>query len=244
MKEIRKLNKILLKATPLITAVLLLTLLAIPVRADGGGHLWFYSVDPGTLNPPDPLPDPQIYDPNYVGVSSDTWTTESIVPTGDWETPFSIWLGCAQFESLKTILVISINDAAFAAIDTIKVNGLTLGTWDTDPDDFPLPPHGVANSAEWYGYANFTGLTPADLYSPPGTPYKTEITIDIDLKPDADVSEAKIHFDALGYTETGARIFSPFSHDLNFVVPEPATVLAAASSMLALGTYAYKRRKQ
>ena len=234
-------NKLFLKATPLITAVLLLTMLAAPVFADGGGHLWFYSQDPGTLNPPDLLPNPQDYDPNYIGINSDPWLTESVMLAGNWETPFSIWLGCAQFESLGTKLVISINDAAHTAIAGITVEGIAVGAWDTDDSNFPLAPHGVSNSAEWYGFAE---ADLGDLYSPPDTPYKIEINIDITLEPGADVSEAKIHFDAYGYTDTGARIFSPYSHDALFVVPEATTIFAVASSLLALGTYAYKRKKQ
>lgn len=212
-----------------------------PVFAGGGGHLWFYSQDPGTLNPPDLLPNPQDYDPNYIGSDSDAWLTESIVPMGDWETPFSIWLGCAQFESLGTKLVISINDAAYAAISAIDVEGNPVGSWNTDDGDFPLPPHGVANSAEWYGFAE---ANLGDLYSPPDTPYKIEINIDIDLNPGADLSEAKIHFDAYGYTESQELIFSPFSHDSTFIVPEPATIFATTGSILALlGLYLHKRRK-
>ncbi len=235
-------NKILLKATPLITAVLLLTLLAVPVRADGGGHLWFYSANPGTLNPPNLLPNPDPYDPNYMGANSDPWLTESVVLTGNWEAPFSIWLGCAKFESLGTKLVISVNDAAAAAISGITVEGVPVGAWDTVEADFPLPAHGVSNSAEWYG---FVEADLGNLYGVPEPwPYKIEVNIDITLNPGADLSEAKIHFDAYGYTNTGALIFSPFSHDLTFVVPEPATMFAAASSLLALGTYAYKRKKQ
>jgi hypothetical protein len=38
-------------------------------------------------------------------------------------------------------------------------------------------------------------------------------------------------------------MFSPYSHDLNFAIPEPATILATTASIIALGLYAYKRKK-
>jgi len=60
-------NKLLLKATPIITAVLLLTLFAAPVLATGA-HLWFYSVDPATLPGYPPLPIRRLR-PNYIDTS-------------------------------------------------------------------------------------------------------------------------------------------------------------------------------
>ena len=235
-------NKILLKATPLITAVLLLTIMAAPVFATGA-HLWFYSVDPATLPGYPPLPNPEDYDPNYIDTSADGWILESVVVQGDWETPFSIWLGNADNSdtSYDTTVVISINDAAAAAIAGMTVEGTPVGAWNTDEADFPLPAHGVSNSAEWYGFV----LVNLGALAPDG---KIEINIDIALNSGADLDEAKIHFDAYGFStaEHGDKpdMTSPFSHDATFVVPEAATIFAAGSSLLALGTYAYKRRKQ
>jgi hypothetical protein len=248
------LNKLLLKATPLITAALLLTLFVAPVFATGA-HLWFYSVDPATLpdwtGTIDGSVNPQDDDPNYVGADPDPWLTESVVMLeGDWETPFSIWLGNAdpQDTSYTTIVIISFNDAAAAAIDDMSVQSPGYGTgfdiMPSDPADFPLPPHGVSNDADWYG---FMWAQVGDLAS--GSYVK--IDIDIHLYPGADVSEAKIHFDAIGWSTeqhstdfTTADITSPFSHDYTFIVPEPATIALAASSLIALGAYAYKRKKQ
>jgi hypothetical protein len=238
-------NKLSIKAIPLITAVLLLTILAAPVFATGA-HLWFYSVDPATLPggyPPLVNPDPN--DPNYVGTNSDPWLEDSVVvPNGDWESQYSIWLGNAdpQDNCYDTMLVISVNDAAAAAIFNITVNGSPIGAWDTSAANFPLPPHGVANSAEWYG---FVEVNVGDILSGE----YIEITIDIDLN--TDLTGAKIHYDAYGWSTEEhstdprtADITSPFSHDYTFIVPEVATIFAVASSLVALGTYAYKRKKQ
>jgi hypothetical protein len=231
----------LLNATPLIAAVLLLTLLAAPVFATGA-HLWFYSVDPATINPPDPLPNPEDYDPNYIDTGFEGWIAEGVAVQGDWETPFSIWLGNADNSdtSYDTTLVISVNNVAANAIVGITVEGNPVGAWDTNGYNFPLPPHGVSNSAEWYGFVEVN----IGYLSAGG---KVEINIDIALGqfvPDT----AKLHFDAYGFStpEHGDKpdMTSPFSHDGTFVVPEPSALAAVASSMLALGTYAYKRRKQ
>jgi len=224
-----------------ITAVLLLTLFAAPVFATGA-HLWFYSVDPATINPPDPLPDPEDYDPSYVDSSANGWLIESTVIQGDWETPFSIWLGNADNSdtSFDTTLVISVNDVAANAIVGIAVEGNPVGAWDIVEANFPLPPHGVSNSAEWYGFVIYNL---GDLASGG----KIEINIDITLNQSIPEG-AKLHFDAFGLAteEHGDKpnMTSPFSHDGTFVVPEATTILAITSSMLALGTYAYKRRKQ
>ena len=237
-------NNKIIKATPLITSAILLTLLVTPVFATGA-HLWFYSVDPATLPggyPPLANPDPN--DPNYVDADSDPWLTESVVVmNGDWESEFSIWLGNAdpQDNCYDTMLVISVNDAAAAAISGIKVDGTPVGAFDTNSGNFPLPAHGVANSAEWYGFVE------ANVGDIPSGGY-IEILIDIDLGTDP-TEEAKIHYDAYGWSnvehtiEERPDITSPFSHDYTFVVPEVATIFAAGSSLTALGTYAYKRRK-
>jgi hypothetical protein len=224
----------------LLTAIVLLTLMSAKVAyANGGGHLWFYSQDPDTLPGPQPLPDPQDYDPNYVGTNPDPWITESIVPTGDWH-EFHLWLACAQFESLDTMLVVSINDAAEGVIDGITVNGIPLGPWDTSgvPPGC-LAPHGVFNSAEFYGCAE---VNVGDLYSPPGIPYVIEIVVDIQLSGPVP-SEAKIHFDAYGLTANEDWIFSPYSHDFTFRIPEyfAGTILGLASSIAALAVFKHKR---
>lgn len=237
-------NKKVIAVAPLITFALAFILFVAPVFATGA-HLWFYSVDPATLPggyPPLVNPDPN--DPNYVGTDSDPWLEESVVMmNGDWETPYSIWLGNAdpQDDCYDTMLVISVNDAAAAAISGIEVDGTAVGAWNTNDGEFPLPPHGVANSAEWYGFVEVNvGTILSGGY--------IEIVIDIDLN--TDLTGAKIHYDAYGWSDSGhtmedrADITSPFSHDYTFIVPEVATVFAAGASLIALGTYAYKRRKQ
>jgi hypothetical protein len=245
-EKVDTLRKILAKAAPLIITAFLTALLVVPVMADGGGHLWFYSEDPDTLTwpgpnqLPNPAPDPGdgYVDPNYVSSDPDPWLTQSIViSSDDWETPFSIWLACAQFESLNTKLVVSINEAAYDAIDTIEINSVPITGW-TPGTPAALAPHGVFMSSEFHGYAE---IDVGDLYSPPLTPYAVEITVEITLNAGADISEAKIHFDAYGYTDSGSVIFSPYSHDLNFHVPEAAPILAA-TSLVAFGIYAYKRK--
>lgn len=214
-----------------------------PVLAAGGGHLWFYSLDPDTIPAPapQPLPNPEDWDPKYVGVDSDPWVTEGInFTSGDWETPFTIWLGCKQFESLGTKLVVSINNVANGIIDSIQINGTSLGSWISSQHNV-LAPHGVFNSAEFYGYAE---ADVGDLNSPPGTPYKIAIVVDIDLEAGAEVTtDAKIHFDAYGYTDEGSLIFSPYSHDLIFRIPELGSVMLVMASFGALVLYSIKRRK-
>jgi hypothetical protein len=164
--------------------------------------------------------------------------------SGDWDTPFSLWIGNAdpQDDCYDTTLVISVNDAAAAAIAGITVTpGGAVGAWDTVVANFPLPSHGISNSAEYHGFAEaIVGYIASGSYM--------QITIDITLNADPVLDEAKIHFDAYGWSERdhtgGYDIFSPFSHDSTFVIPEVATIFAAGSSLIALGTYAYKRRKR
>lgn len=244
LRENKMTNKLSIKAIPLITAVLLLTILAAPAFATGA-HLWFYSVDPATLPggyPPLVNPDPN--DPNYVGTDSDPWLEDSVVvPNGDWDTPYSIWLGNAdpQDNCYDTMLVISVNDAAAAAISGITVDGTPIGAWNTSAAYFPLPPHGISNSAEFYGFAE---VNVGDILSGE----YIEIVIDITLN--TDLTDAKIHYDAYGWSDsehTGddrPDITSPFSHDYTFIVPEAATIFAVGASLVALGAYAYKRKKQ
>lgn len=244
--------KLLKCATLLTTFLLMLMVISLTTTialAQGGGHLWFYSQDPDTLLGPQPLPNPQDYDPKYVDTDPDPWLLQSVViPSANWEAPFTIWLACAQFESIDTKLVVSINDAAEGVIDNIMV---TIDSTPTvlDPTSFDtsgvspgcLAPHGVFNSAEFYGYAE---ADVGDLYSPPDSPYKKKITVDINLKGGVEVpSDAKIHFDAYGHTLNDGCIFSPYSHDLTFVIPELATIVLTTGSFLAFALYAYKRKK-
>ena len=232
----------LLRASPILVSLLLLFAVVSPVFADGGGHLWFYSQDPDTISGPQPLPNPQDYDPAWSGTNADPWLSEGGIIMGDWESPFSIWLGCAQFESLNTMVVISINDAAYAAISSIMVNGVPITSWSSGIPS-ALSPHGVFNSAEFYGYAevnvgNLEEPGPTSIY-----PYKVEIVVDIDLVPSADLDGAKIHFDAYGYTEEGSIMFSPYSHDSTFMVPEAAPLVLAGISIAGLGLYGWRRKK-
>jgi len=233
-------NKLLLKATPLITAVLLLTMLAAPVSATGA-HLWFYSVEP-TI----PLPDPETWDPNYSGPNADGWLNEGVViQVGDW-TSFSCWIGNADphDDSYDTTIVISVNTEAAAGIASMTLNSLSVPSWDTDDGNFPMPGHSPIGDADWAGFAE---VNVGDLASGD----KMELTFETTLNPGADMEDARIHLDAYGFTTvehgTGWQaidIFAPFSHDYTFVIPEAATIFAVASSLVALGTYAYKRKKQ
>ena len=230
MISMKKLVTILM----LVTAIFAISI--VPVFADGGAHLWFYSVDPSGEAT---LPNPETWDPNYQGVTVDPWATESVlVNSGDWDTPFSIWLGCAQFESKNTMLVIVINDAAAGVIKSI--NGIDVSLFLTSAHGI-LAPHGVFNSAEFYGY---TEVPVGNLYSLPGTPHVAEISIDIELNSGAVIPEdAKIHFDAYGYTETGSLMRNPYSHDYTFVVPELGVFLLLGASFAALGLFTLKRKK-
>lgn len=245
-------NKLLLKATPLITAVLLLTLLAAPVFAQDPGKLWFFSVDPASLATIPPLPNPEDVDPNYVDTDTDDWIKESIViEQSNWTSPFSIWIGLhGGAMSYDTMLVISVNDVAKNAIASMTVTPGApggIGAWNLvapippGVTGYPIAPHGVLNSAEWAGYVE---VNVGDIAS------ETAIQVTFVMTLNTDLTGAKIHFDAYGWTSeehgdyTSAAITSPYSHDSTFVVPEAATILAVASSLAALGTYAYKRKKQ
>ena len=203
--------------------------------------LWFYSVDP-----PPSLPDPQTWDPNYVGFNPDPWIAESIVVSGKWSEPFSMWLACHQFESLETKLVVSVNLDAKAAIDYVNVTtpavDATITSWSLGGPPGPLAPHGVFNSAEFGGYAE---VMVGDLYSPPATPFKAKIDITIKLKEGATITpEMKIHFDAYGHTADDKPTTSPYSHDFTFVVPEPATIAMVAASFAGFALFAVKHRKK
>lgn len=228
-------NKLLLRISALITIFLIFTLLAAPVLAaePGQAHLWFYSQDPSTLLGPQPLPDPEEYDSNWIDTNEDPWLTESIVISSS---SFSLWLGCVKEESLDTKLVVTINEAAFAAIDTIKINGIAVEGW-TSGMPSALANHGVFKNAHGYNEVSI-----GDIYSPPDTRYVTQITIEIIFKEGVDINDAKVHFDAYGYMDDGKLNHNPYSHDATFVVPEAATIILAGSSLIAFGLYAYKRK--
>jgi hypothetical protein len=247
---LRKIQKIVPALTILLTALLTLTILTVPVSATGA-HLWFYSVDPLELGYP-PLVNPKGNDPNYVDVTSDPWTTESVVLSqGNWDNPFNLWIGNADpyDTSYNTMLVISVNNAAAGVIPLINVtpeDGTTVEvrTWTrVPPSPKPLGYHGVFNSAEWYGCAI---VNVGNIAS--GGYKKVEINIDLN----STVPEnAKIHFDAYGWSNQGdvgdltkADITSPFSHDYTFVIPELATILLTMAPLSALGIYAYRRKSK
>jgi hypothetical protein len=229
-------NNVSLKAIPLITAVLLLAILATPVFATGA-HLWFYSIEP-----PIPLPDPETWDPNYSGTDPDGWLNEGLViQVGDW-TDFSCWIGNADphddCEDLR--ILISVNTEAAAGIASMKINGYDVTLpWDSDDGNFPMPPHSPIGDADWAGFAE---VSVGSLDS--GN--KMELTFTTTLNTGADMDDARIHLDAYCYDADGwpFPIFAPFSHDGTFVIPEAATIFAVTSSLLALGIYAYKRKKQ
>ena len=249
-------NSNILKICTLIAASLLVTLFAAPVYAQSAGKLWFYSVDPPIISGKIANPDGSDgwTDPNYLGTDPDDWLKEGVVyPQGNWDAPYDLWVGLhGGTKSYDTTLVISINDAAASAITSITVTPdggvaqvVLIGAFsNVDPTgpSYPISAHGVFNSAEWAGYAE---VIVGDIDSETAL----KITIDIDLG-GVVPEEAKIHFDAYGWTiedhgdASTATITSPYSHDYTFVVPEVATVFAAGSSLVALGTYAYKRRKQ
>jgi len=249
-------NKILRKATPLITAVLLLTLLAAPVFAQEAGKLWFYSVDPEAALGYPPLPNPQTWpDPNYyVGDGSDDWLDESVVAMeGDWDSPFDLWIGLHQGTmSYDTTLVISINNDAASVITSITVTPdgeapqvILIGAFsNVDPTGptYPLAKHGVFGSAEWAGYAE---VVVGDIAS------ETALKITIDIALGGAVPEgARIHFDAYGWSDEGeigevkADITCPYSHDYTFVIPEVATILLAGASFAGFGLYAIRRKRK
>lgn len=239
-------NKPFLKVSLCITAILLLTLLCTPVHATGA-HLWFYSVEP-TI----PLPNPDPWDPNYGGTNADGWLNEGVViQVGDW-TSFSCWIGNAdpQDDSYDTTLVISVNDVAAAGIASMTVNGIPVTLpWDSNSGNFPMPSHAPIGDAEWAGFAEVNVG-----YLASGA--KMQLTFALTLNAGPNMDDARIHLDAFGWNtrEHGTSgpfptawpfpIFSPFSHDATFVIPEVATIFAAGSSLIALGTYAYKRRKK
>lgn len=229
-------SKFKAKVALILTGLLVLAMLSGTVFATGA-HLWFYSVEP-----PIPLPDPETWDPNYSGINPDGWLNEgAVIQVGDW-TSFSCWIGNADShdDCYDTMIVISVNTEAAAGIASMTLNGIPVPAWDTDDGNFPLPPHAPIGAEGWYGFAEVNVLT-IDSGG------KLELTFVATLNPGADMEAARIHLDAYGWTSeehSGKyNIFSPFSHDFTFVVPEPATILLMGSLFGALGLYALKRRK-
>lgn len=230
-------------------AILVLSVILVSVntvKAAGGGHLWFYSEEP-FQGLDGKLPD-ITSDPNYQGPDPDPWLSESIViPLVNG--PTSIWLACAQFESTDTKVVVSINEAAHQGLAGITVNvggnSYPISSWVEDPTGLtkpegPLAGHGVLNSDEFFGYYEVP-VGYLDSQDPPG-PYKVEIEVVITLGPDPP-GDMKIHFDAYGTTATGRLIFSPYSHDSTFLIPEGNTILLLAASFSALALYMLKRNR-
>ena len=241
--------KKILRIVPLIAAVSLLTMLAAPVFAQDPGKLWFYSVDPPLISGKLANPDGSDgwTDDGYVGFDTDPWIEDSIVLLeGYWDDPsgHSLWIGLhGGSMSYDTTLVISVNDVAYGAIATMTVEGSPVTFITTAPTHppYPIAPHGVFNSADWAAYGE---VNVGDIQS------ETAIEINFVITLNTDLEGAKIHFDAYGWTteehgdSSTAEITNPYSHDFTFMVPEAATILVVSSSLVALGAYAYKRKRQ
>jgi hypothetical protein len=177
----------------------------------GNAKYWFYIEDPSAYAFYDPEAGP-----NYVGVVSDDWVTESVVESIDWESfagtgtnaEFIFWMIVTNSESQNTKVVISINDAAYDGIARIWVNGIEITSWTTSSHPY-LAPHGIFNSAEFYGYYELDIGYLAQSMKGGQAPavYPVEISFEVEVAEGAS-NDMKIHLDAYGCEGSG-----PYSHD-------------------------------
>ena len=174
----------------------------------GSAKYWFYVEDPSAYSFYDPEAGP-----NYVSIVADAWVTESVVHSINWESKagtdveFSFWMVVTNSESQNTKVVISINKAAYEGIVKIWINGEEATPWTTSSHSI-LSPHGVFNSAEFYGYYEYdVGYLAETTKGGIPTVNPVELSIKVEVDDDA-TNDIKIHLDAYGCEGSG-----PYSHD-------------------------------
>lgn len=189
------------------------------------------------------LPALQLYSPDATyDYSTDTWVIDA--------SNFELWLIAAHTDvkPLHSVRMV----AALGSDDTPTDGALTIGGMTFMASDFEygappsfrdsgsMPPHGIfpTNYAEFYiGHILdapdiVEDMQPGEDGSAMGKIFKYQVNTSYDL----------VHFDAYGYYDPYHFKFAPFSHDAEYIVPEPTTVMLFGLGLLGAGLV--RRRKK
>ena len=134
----------------------------------------------------------------------------------DWESfvgldeyiEFNFWLVVTNSDSHNTKVVISINNAAALGISELWVDTTEITSWTTSAHPI-LAPHGVFNSAEFFGYYEYDVGTLVQTDKGGQNPVCAPIQLHFKVKLNEEATnDIKIHLDDYGCEGAG-----PYSHD-------------------------------